>query len=134
MVDTETGEVAFSDHAAAPAAEPLWLPSGVIRKLLIAGVAGTVAWLAVKGRLLAEPRHLRFCIILAGLIVGHFFGRFVRLSGAARGAIGHVKGVVGLLVAAALAVLFGLGKDASLPPLTVTLLCAVVSFYFGSRT
>jgi len=110
---------------------PLYLPAGLIRTLLIAACAMTAYLLLRADRVLGVPMHLEFLFILAGLIAGHYFGKVVR--GASPG-VGHLKAVVALALAAVLAWVFVTGRHLSMPPHVVMLLCATISFYYGSRS
>ncbi len=128
----------LTDRLYDPAArreQPLHLPPGVIRFLLIAllAIAGLV--LLGSGRLVSVLVHLELFVILAGLIAGHFFSRASRgVNTAVKSMIGHVKAAFGLVMAAALVGTFLTGQYAELDPKLVTLLCATISFYFGSRS
>ena len=122
--------------ATAEALEPLYLPGGLIRALLIAGflVAGLV--LLERGRF-ASPDliYLEFFVIFAGLVVGHVFACLLARARATPLTIAtnHVKGLLVLVVCALLCYLF-LGGGHAQHPKESMLLCAAVSFYFGSRT
>ncbi|MCF6174647.1 MAG: hypothetical protein L3J71_02650 [Victivallaceae bacterium] len=54
--------------------KPLYLPSGVIRYLLIIGF-GLSAILALKNSLFDNSVYLEFFVILAGLIIGYFVAK-----------------------------------------------------------
>jgi len=133
-----TKAASLSDRVYDPLArreQPLWLPGGAIRLLLIATFAGAGLLLLHRGELADSLPVLEFFVILAGLVVGHFFGRaFSGTDPATRAGMGHVKGLVGLLVAGGLAWLFVTGQYRDFSPYTVMLLCALISFYFGSRS
>ncbi len=115
---------------------PLSLPSGTIRLVLILGFGVSAIVLASRHGF-ALRQNVQFFLILAGLVAGHLFARLVaRLESPGLAAlIRHVKGVLGLVTTLALVVLYLTGLDAHevMPPLAVTLLCGVVSFYFGAR-
>lgn len=120
--------------ASSQAPEPLNLPGGTIRLMLIGGFGICAFIVAARDRLTA-PEYLEFFIILAGLIVGYFFARLS--SGTVGGTVGnvinHAKGLIVLTATVRLAVLlFGEGY-AEQPHLGLALAC-VISFYFGSRS
>jgi len=114
--------------------EPLNLPGGSIRLLLILGfaVCGVVLW---ARRQLIHPAYLDFFMVLAGLVAGYFFARLA--TGATGSPLGnlinHAKGALVLAAAVALAVVLLMGFDAGLPHLGLILAC-LISFYFGSRS
>ena len=110
---------------------PLYLPAGLIRTLLIAGVLAMAVVLLSRKRMLDVPAHLEFFVVLAGLIVGHYFSKAFR--GIRSGGVGHVKALFVLAVAAGVTVIFLTGRYEAMPNTTM-LLCAGVSFYFGSRS
>jgi len=120
--------------ASAHTIEPLHLPGGSIRLVLILGFAacGTLLW---ARRQLVDPAHLEFFIVLAGLVVGYFFARFAAVAaGSAFGnLVNHTKGFLVLIATAGLAVLLLTGTHAQAPRLGLTLAC-FISFYFGSRS
>lgn len=124
----------LSDRVYDPSArreQPLYLPAGAIRTLLILGSVLTAALLLHRGRLLDVQVHLEFLIILAGLVLGHYFGKVFRGGGAG---LAHLKGLLAVLMAAGLTWLFVTETYRSLPAHVVSLLCATISFYFGSRS
>ncbi len=73
--------------------------------------------------------------VLAGLIVGHFFGRLLKpmRESAVYVFVNHAKGALVLTCAAALCVSL-LASSCSFGPFANLLLTAAVSFYFGSRS
>lgn len=114
---------------------PLFLPPGVIRLMLILCFVAAGAMLASRGRLGATREQAEFFVILAGLVVGHYFAKIVRPIGrGSKAAMGHVKALAVLALTASLASVFISGADASMPQWSVMGLCATVSFYFGSRS
>jgi hypothetical protein len=128
---------ASEGHVYDPTAEemdPLYLPGGCIRGLLTIGFTVAAAVMAVKGRL-TETRYAEFFMILAGLIVGHFFSRALRrASGAVRANVGHLKalGVIGCTLVLVALLLTGEAQGGN--PMVPLGLAAGVSFYFGSRS
>ena len=114
---------------------PLFLPAGVIRKVLLAGFAVSACVLYFRNQL-SDRELMSFFLILFGLILGHLFGRaFGKVQGSGLYAsIGHLKALV-VLAAAALVILLILSdrwREARQIPLAT--LCLVISFYFGSRS
>lgn len=121
--------------AAARRMRPLYLPGGAVRLILVAGFAAAGICLAATGKL-AEMPYLEFVVVLAGLIAGHLFGRAFRKS---RGmglyrVGGHVVGLLGLGVAGYLTAAFVTGTYGQTSPHLLVALCALISFYFGSRS
>ena len=114
--------------------QPLHLPSGVIRGLLVLSLSIAGVLLAMRGELGSSEEQFGFFVILAALVVGHYFARLVKLSGGSGGPLGHVKALAVLGLTAALVWIFVAGVDESMPPWSVILLCGTVSFYFGSRS
>ena len=121
--------------ASARPTEPLFMPPGAIRAILILGFVASGAFLIAHGRL-AELKYLEFVVVLGGLIAGHIFGLILERVGATPMTllINHVKGAAVLAVAAYLSYLLLGGGYAAVAPALLTALCAFVSFYFGSRT
>jgi hypothetical protein len=117
---------------------PLFVPRGGIRRFLIAGlvVAGIV--LLIRGRM-ADVKYLQFFLILTGLVAGYAFARVFALidTRAIHIMSAHAKGLAVLAVTAWLLVLLATGActdTVGSEALTPIMLCAVISFYFGSRT
>jgi hypothetical protein len=113
--------------------EPLGLPGGTIRMMLIAGFAVSALILYSRGQF-GSSAYLEFFLILAALITGYFFARL--FAGIARSrtgrAINHAKGLIVLVATIQLAVLL-LAGHAEQPPLGLAMAC-IISFYFGSRS
>jgi hypothetical protein len=120
--------------ASAAVREPLYLPGGSIRTLLILGFAGCGVLLAAR-RQIAEPAYLEFFIILAGLVGGYFFARLftVNLDPGTAGLVNHAKGALVLGATIGLAALLLTGLYHERPRLGLALACTI-SFYFGSRS
>lgn len=131
-----TKAAGLSDRVYDPVArreQPLHLPAGWIRMLLVIGFAVGGVVIHRQGRL-GELPYLEFFFILGGLVLGHFAGRGLRhASRETRQTLANIKGALGLLMAAFLAGLFVLGVNTTIPAWTVTLFCATITFYFGSR-
>jgi len=114
--------------------EPLNLPGGTIRMMLIGGFGVCAFLLAARGRFIM-PEYLEFFIILAGLVGGYFFARLFAgtVAGAVRNIINHAKGLIVLVATIRLAVLLLAGGYLDQPHLGLALAC-IISFYFGSRS
>jgi len=112
---------------------PLFLPTGFVRWFIILGFVACGVYLHQQGRLM-DLRYFEFFLILMALIGGYLFAKaFARTRGSPLfAAVQQVKAAAVLLTAAALAVLFVTGLAGRTPRLVLAL-CAVVSFYFGSR-
>lgn len=123
------------DPAGAEAEEPLFLPAGAIRWLLTLGFLLTAGVLLYRGALGREA-YLEFFTILLGLIVGHLFGKVAAgiKGGIAHAVVNHVKGVVVLAAATGLVLVFLTRSESAVHPALPIALCAVISFYFGSRS
>lgn len=120
--------------ASARIQEPLNLPGGSIRLILVLGFAACAVLFGVRGEFI-DPAYLEFFVVLAGLVAGYFFAR---LAGGGMGTgpgnwINHAKGVLVLIATVALAVVLLSGLYIGQPHLGLVLACAV-SFYFGSRS
>lgn len=114
---------------------PLYLPPGAIRLMLILCFIAAGALLASRGRLGATREQAEFFVILAGLVVGHYFAKVFRPIGrGSKAVLGHVKALVVMALTASLASVFISNADASMSQWSVIGLCATVSFYFGSRS
>lgn len=114
--------------------EPLGLPGGTIRMMLIGGFGISTMVLYSRGQL-GSPQYLEFFLILAGLIAGYFFSRlFAGVAGSHIGIlINHAKGLIVLVATVQLVVLLLSGGHAEHPQVGLALAC-VISFYFGSRS
>ena len=119
--------------ASVKASEPLGLPGGTIRMMLIAGFGISAAILFARGQL-GSSAYAEFFLILAGLIAGYFFSRSSAGIAGSRAdrAINHAKGVIVLIATVQLAVLL-LRGHAEQSHLGLTMAC-IISFYFGSRS
>jgi DNA-directed RNA polymerase subunit RPC12/RpoP len=113
---------------------PLFLPGGAVRWLLILGFLASGLYLYARGGM-KQVKYFEFFVILLGLVLGYVFGR---ISARGRGSslyllINHVKGIVVLAAAGLLTLLLVTGLHAKTSAHQLAL-CAVVSFYYGSRT
>ena len=114
--------------------QPLHLPAGYIRTLLVLGflVMGVVLY---RRGSLSDLRYLEFFFIVGGLVVGHYVGRAANhLPLETRRTLANAKGLLGLAMTAVVAGLFLTDADTRLPAWAVTLLCATITFYFGTRS
>ena len=120
--------------ASASVQEPLNLPGGTIRMMLIGGFGVCAFILAARGRFVM-PEYLEFFIILAGLVGGYFFARLFTgtVGGATGNIVNHAKGLIVLVATVRLAVLLLGGAYVEQPHLGLSLAC-IISFYFGSRS
>jgi len=122
-----------ASDAPAKAAEPLGLPGGTIRMMLVGGFGISALILYSRGQL-GSSAYLEFFLILAGLIAGYFFSRL--FAGMADSRVGrminHAKGLFVLFATIQLAVLL-LAGHAEQSPLGLAMACTI-SFYFGSRS
>ena len=135
--DVDCGGLTVHDSAA-ETERPLNLPAGVIRLVLTIGFAASAGVLLARGRL-SELPYAEFFVILLGLLLGTVFGKLlarVRHT-AAYGLINHVKAVVVLALAGFLAwAMLAEPTREAIPhqEIVFIVLCALISFYFGSRT
>ncbi|MDQ7780704.1 MAG: hypothetical protein RDV41_13500 [Planctomycetota bacterium] len=112
---------------------PLFLPSGVIRVLLIAAFVFCAIFLHKSDRLV-RPKYAEFFLLLGGLVAGSMFAKvFAKSEGRPfYTAINHLKGAAVLCAALWLCwlLLSGTYAQQAWPPL---LAACFVSFYLGSR-
>ena len=120
--------------AMARAKEPLFMPPGFIRFVLIAGFCASGVWLWRRGRL-GELHHLEFFAMLAGLVVGYLYARLMRpvRESSLYLLLNHLKGLVVLASAFALCALLLCGAAPDRQHVALSLSC-LVTFYFGSRS
>jgi hypothetical protein len=121
--------------ASARPQEPLYLPGGSVRTLLILSFAVAGIFLHRQG-LLGKERYLEFYVLIGGLVAGYAVAKIAAGAAESRAfeVFNHLKGAVVLAASFSLAYLFVSGDWARLEPVHLALLCAVVSFYYGSRT
>ncbi len=119
--------------AGAQTPQPLFLPPGLIRNVLVGGFALTAYLLWRQGRLV-QPAFLEFFSIFAGLVTGYLFNKALSKQSSPRTltAVGHAKGLAVLAAAFWLSALL-LGSPQAANPLLLLALPGVISFYFGSR-
>jgi hypothetical protein len=120
---------------AAESVDPLYLPGGCVRGVLAGGFLASAMGLLAQGRL-TRPEFLEFFVLLGGLVAGSYFRKATQgaQGTAPHNALGHMKALGVLLVAAALFYLYITGAHALVPLWIPLLLTCVVTFYFGSRT
>lgn len=130
----EGGSAQYSRTSSTGAA-PLYMPSGVIRWLLIVGFAVGAGALVMQGRM-ADVELLGFYTIMAGLVGGYLFARAASGVGRSAGAMVLFNDLKALGVLVAALALGGTTMLGAAPeyPYVVMGLSAVVSFYFGSRS
>ena len=127
--------------------QPLWLPAGSVRALLVLGYLASVGWLVYQA-LVADPNADLMAqpgaaaILNIGMFLGGRLGRLIlknfHSTGKSRLAhvIDDIKGVVALLAGAAVVILFCFPQvpvptewrgwfDQAMP--------ALISFYFGTK-
>lgn len=114
---------------------PLNLPPGFIRAVLILGfgIAGVV--LAVQGRL-GQMEILEFYLLVVGLLAGLVLSRGMEPFKQSRGYAlwRHIRAMIVILMAVAVAVLSLAGRWHGEEEYLYVVFCAVVTFYFGSRS
>ena len=115
--------------------DPLLLPSGCIRSFLTIGFGVGAAVLYWRGQL-GNLKYVEFFVVLAGLVLGHYFARGMRHldSPALEGALNHMKGLIVLAAAGYLSILFLSGAHQTTPLGTLMLLSCAITFYFGARS
>lgn len=133
-----TRAAVLSDRVYDPAGrreQPLFLPAGVIRLALVAGLAALGVWLAARRQVLDNRNYLEFFVVLGGLVLGWIVGKFVFPRRRTRGhtAMNHLKGLGVLAAAGGLTYLFVVGAHEQLSEKWLSVLCGTVSFYFGTR-
>jgi len=114
---------------------PLALPPVVIRLIIIAGFLVTGFYLASTNwpRFL-QVRYLEMFLIVASLAAGRLYNTLIHhADSATRGVARHAKAVLVLAATAAIAFLLLPDTGIRLPEPAMVALCALVSFYFGSR-
>ena len=113
---------------------PLYLPSGVIRGVLVVGFLIAGVFLCKSGKL-EDLKYLEFAVILSGLILGYFFGKMMNPIRESNFyvLVNHLKGVALLGCAISLAGLLVTGAHTNHPHAGLAF-ATVVSFYFGSRS
>ena len=117
--------------------QPLYLPRGFVRGLIVAGTLGIYAYIWFLGRQI--PEILRTIVdLFVGYVIGVAVSATVRATSrrarpGALAAFGHARALlclagVGLLCLAAVT-----EQHAAVPAVYITVLHMLVAFYFGSR-
>jgi hypothetical protein len=114
---------------------PLGLSPDAIRLAIILGFLAAGLHLAYANRArLMQVRYLELFLIVGSLVAGRVYNALIRhATSATRGAARHAKAMVVLAAAATIAFVLLARTGLELPPPAMVALCAVVSFYFGSR-
>jgi hypothetical protein len=120
-----------------PAEEnPLWLPRGAIRQLIVAAFAVTVVGLIGQGRLL-DSNALTLLGPFAAYLLGDWFGRRQRSGDRAPGRfkrlLTHLLALCVVLIGASLLLLALTDALPGLPDWAASLLLSAILYYFGSR-
>ena len=120
--------------ASAVKQEPLFLPAGVIRTILIMGFLAGAFFSYARGKLF-DLKYLEFFIILLGLIAGFVYAKIFSKARETPAylLVNHVKGFVVIVSGLLLTTLILGGAYVDQVHLSI-LLAAVISFYFGSRS
>lgn len=128
-----TGELVYDPRSVR--SSPLNLPPGAIRGLLTVGFAITGVLLTMQGRLL-EPAVLEFFLLVVGLLAGLVVSRGMQplKATAAYAAWRHVRAAIVLAAAIGIAALSLTGDWQGDGQIIYIGLCAIVTFYFGSRS
>jgi hypothetical protein len=128
---------------------PLWLPSGSVRFVLLAGYVGLIAWLIVKQREFAPvpEGHLALPLVLiSGFILGYLVTKLVLAFSPGEQlpfwfqdvqAWFALLAVIGLLVIALVYLVIrpNVPENLHFDMTTVeTIVAAIVGFYFGARS
>ncbi len=113
--------------------EPLFLPKGFIRRLLIIGFCLALIPLYLNEHL-SDPDVIEFFSVLIGLVAGYLFNRiFSRISlPFVAGLIAHLKAVLVIVLSAGLAA--GLIMEHPFFLENEHYFIAFIGFYFGSRS
>jgi hypothetical protein len=119
--------------ATVPPEQPLFLPRGAIRWLLVAGFLVSAGVLLYGGRL-GEEKYLEFFAVLGGLLAGYLLAKVLHplRGGLLHAFSNHAKGLAVLGVTGYLAYLLLTGRHHDAPVLALALATAA-SFYFGTR-
>jgi hypothetical protein len=113
--------------------EPLYLPGGSIRMILVVGFILCGVLICIRGKL-TDLAHLEFFVLLAGLVAGYFFSRTFRMADAAAySRFNHLKGLIVLVATGWLAVGLLSGAFQEHPHIGLIPAC-IITFYFGSRS
>ncbi|MFW3146180.1 MAG: hypothetical protein ACMUIE_05160 [Thermoplasmatota archaeon] len=114
--------------------DPLYMPKGVIRWVVIGGFVVAFLALTINGNIL-DHDYIEFFFILFGL-VGGYTSKKIRtevLKMETPAIMKHGRSVVVLLISLTLFTLFLGGWEGELGAVPVRISIAVIGFYFGSR-
>jgi hypothetical protein len=126
-----------------PRRQPLFLPKGFVRGIIVAGFLGLYAFLWFTDRARLEEPGFETVTAIFDLLVGYVAGVLVSavVRAGARQArsgtlalFGHLRALLALVGVAFLCLTAITGEDAVVPPIYLTLLHVLVAFYFGSRS
>jgi uncharacterized membrane protein YfcA len=114
---------------------PLAMPPVVIRLTIIVGFLVTGFYLAATNwHRFVEVRYLELFLIVASLAAGRLYNALIHhADSATRGVARHAKAVLVLAATVVIAFVLLSGTGFELPTSAMVALCALVSFYFGSR-
>lgn len=115
--------------------QPLHIPKGIIRWIVIGGFLFAMAVLVLTGRM-GDHDYIEFFFILFGLVLG-YISRKVRVSllkMETPSVIKHGRSILVLLISLFLFVVFVFNITDQMGALPIRLGIAVIGFYFGSRT
>ena len=114
--------------------QPLHLPKGVVRWIVVGGFLISFIVLIATGRI-GNGSYLEFFIILLGLVLGHI-SRKARVGCfkiETPSWLRHTKALVLITITIFLFILFMGGWENKIDPLFIRLSIATIGFYFGSR-
>lgn len=122
----------------APRRQPLFLPKGFVRGLIVAGTFGVYGYLWYSGRGIPDALRVIFELFIgytAGVVVSGVVRAGARAAQpGALAAFGHARATLCLVGVSFLCIAAVFGADAVVPPIYLTVLQFLVSFYFGSRS
>ena len=131
------GERSVNEGMGTAKRQPLYMPRGVVRGLIVGGFFLVYGYQWLLGRLI-PPILTSIVDILAGYSVGVAVSLAARAS--ARNArpgvlatFGHARALLTLVGVAFICTIAVTGQDALVPPTFITVLDLLVAFYFGSR-
>jgi len=120
-----------------PRRQPLFLPRGIVRGVIALGFFGVYGLLWYQQRAIPD-----YITAIAELLLGYVVGVAVsvainssakRSSPGMRSAFGHARALLCLVGVSFLSLAAVLGFNDAVPPIYITALQFLVSFYFGSR-
>jgi len=121
-----------------PSWQPLFLPRGAVRAILLLGFFGVIAWIWIRDGALDSS-----LLLMGQVLVSYLAGFAISTVTARRGKAGKgpsvavalfrhllAAGAMGITIVVCGSLAFG---QPALPPVSQNLLAWTVSFYFGSR-